>query len=222
MSQEHKPTPLPWHAEIAPTDAFVPPQDVFTIQNRDTLVAVLSDGPGAAANAEFIARACNAHDDLLSATIGMLNPTGHTDACTERRRFGETHCSKACAKLRAAITRAGVELRDAFKQPQAQAQAAQDPAPFIVEPCGNSRTIYTVIAPDGQQSSVSWQPMTWGTLWNSTGTTKGTGGGYLQLFKHGEERAVGDVSFIRAAIAWEEEAFVKAPSINTQTAEVQP
>ena len=48
---------------------------------------------------------------MLSALRASLNPTGHTDTCLERRAFGETRCSKHCARIRDAITAAtGEEL----------------------------------------------------------------------------------------------------------------
>jgi hypothetical protein len=62
--------------------------------------------PGYEAERVADARLIAAAPDLLAAALGMLNPTGHTDACTELREFGHTNCTKPCARLREAIEKA--------------------------------------------------------------------------------------------------------------------
>lgn len=44
--------------------------------------------------------------DLLAALRRFINPTGHTDACLELKRFGAKDCTKVCAEARAAIEKA--------------------------------------------------------------------------------------------------------------------
>jgi len=71
-------TPGPWKAEIWDYSHAVPPRKELNIQNDANLIATLQcDFSGenpytipqgeAQANADFIVRACNNHDELLSA-----------------------------------------------------------------------------------------------------------------------------------------------------------
>lgn len=101
---ELKATPGPWlwHDEKLHGffgGVYFDPQDE---QKPCTDICAIVDGEQSLANMLLI----SAVTDLLAAALGMLNPTGHTDACTEHRAFGETQCSKKCAALRAAVAKA--------------------------------------------------------------------------------------------------------------------
>lgn len=45
------------------------------------------------------------YPDLHSALKVFINPTGHTDACTELRGIGVTTCTRACARARSVLER---------------------------------------------------------------------------------------------------------------------
>lgn len=54
------------------------------------------------ANARLIAAA----PDLLKALKRFINPTGHTDACWELKKYGARDCTKACLQAKDAIEKA--------------------------------------------------------------------------------------------------------------------
>ena len=62
--------------------------------------------PVQAAPAVRSTRVQNAAGDLYRALKGFINPTGHTDACMEIRRFGVPNCTKQCEAARKALEKA--------------------------------------------------------------------------------------------------------------------
>jgi hypothetical protein len=51
-------------------------------------------------------RLMKAAPDLYRALKAFINPTGHTDACMELRRYGNPVCTKQCEEARRALEKA--------------------------------------------------------------------------------------------------------------------
>lgn len=60
-------TPTPWAADPDDRDGYEWNIHIVTESNRDMRVAFMTSGPEAAANADFIVKAVNCHDELVAA-----------------------------------------------------------------------------------------------------------------------------------------------------------
>ena len=76
-----KHTPGPWKAVRDNSHLRLQQWDVYADNGRGKLLAEVL-GDNAEANADFIVRACNAHDDLLAALRGLTNALFETGLAT--------------------------------------------------------------------------------------------------------------------------------------------
>lgn len=99
-----KHTPLPWRTASALVMGQHSRAIVSALKGQvDIYNAPLTNET--LANAEFIVRACNAHDELVAALKALMNPNGHLQArsggCVPGPECGEyaDHCRAARAAL---------------------------------------------------------------------------------------------------------------------------
>lgn len=98
-------TPLPWKAAIGPDDRFPHKGNVYGADGIivASLAGVWREGVESEANAEFIVRACNSHEELLAALRFV---------CAEIRNRSSLEHLERCANLAEEVM-AKAEGRDA-------------------------------------------------------------------------------------------------------------
>lgn len=107
---ETKHTPGPWQARCNVDGA--PPHVVVVYKDDQgrrvtAFVATCSSMTlDNAANAEFIVRACNSHDDLLDVAKRKLADCRDSLGCASGELMPGEYCSDECAALAAAIAKA--------------------------------------------------------------------------------------------------------------------
>lgn len=96
MSDEKRRTPGPWRQHVSIHD------EIYGGESGEVWIATTEHPRDAA----FIVKACNAHDELVSA-LKKARQYIHIDCPVSE--FGDNECLPACREARAALRKAGAE-----------------------------------------------------------------------------------------------------------------